>query len=183
MGRWISYVLSKKNIINYLIQLKMKKVEAFAKSKQDRISNNNEKCAAALAKGYKYDRATGEIIGQRNKAIKAHVHGYTIISFVVDGKRKYLYATTFIEYILKKENESISLEEIELAKAYVKPSKESLLRIKTLKQEKKQKALLVSNVQDVVVDKPKWNPTLNKSESRKHSKRQKNNRRQKRVLA
>jgi hypothetical protein len=161
----------------------MEKVKRIAKSKEERILNNNTKCALALEKGYKYDRETGKIIGQRNKAIKAHVHGYTIISFIHDGKRNYLYATTFIEYILKKENESISLEDIELAKAYVKPSKESLLRIKTLKHEKKQKALLVSNVQDVVVDRPKWNPTLNKSESRKHSKRQKNNRRQKRVLA
>lgn len=159
------------------------KGEKNPKTREERDLIKIEKCAAALVKGYKYDRATGEIIGQRNKPIKAHINGYTIISFVVDGKRKYLYATTFIEYILKKENESISLEEIEFAKAYVKPSKESLLRIKTLNQEKKQEPLLVSSVQDVVVDRPKWNPILNKSESRKHSKRQKNNRRQKRVLA
>ena len=161
----------------------MKTAEAITKSKEERDLIKIEKCALALAKGYKYDRATGEIIGQRNKAIKAHVHGYTIISFVHDGKRKYLYATTFIEYILKCENESISLEDIELAKAYVKPTKESLLRIKTLKQEKKQIFLLVSSVQDVDVDKPKWNPILNKSESRKHSKRQKRNRRQNRFAA
>jgi protein gp37 len=158
-----------------------------ALSKEDRISNNNTKCVLASDKGYKYDRATGEIIGQRKKAIKANINGYTIISFLVDGKRKYLYGTTFIEYILKSENESISLEDIELAKKQVKPSKESLLRIKTLKQEKKQKALLVSSVQDVVVDSPKWNPTqkgpLNKRDSRKLSKRQKNNKRQNRVLA
>ena len=175
------------NLTNNLKQVKMKttiiKGEKNPKTKEERDLIKIEKCAAALVKGYKYDRATGEIIGRRNKPIKAHINGYTIISFVHDGKRKYLYATTFIEYLLKKENESISLEDIELAKAYVKPSKESLLRIKTLKHEKKQKALLVSNVQDVVVDRPKWNPTLNKSESRKHSKRQKNNRRQKRVLA
>ena len=161
----------------------MKTTLKTALSKEERDLIKIEKCVAALAKGYKYDRATGEIIGRRNKPIKANINGYTIISFVVDGKRKNLYATTFIEYILKKENESISLEEIELAKAYVKPSKESLLRIKTLKQEKKQKDLLVSSVKDVVVDRPKWNPILNKSESRKHSKRQKNNRRQKRLAA
>ena len=161
----------------------MKTAEAIAKSKEERDLIKIEKCVAAVAKGYKYDRATGKIIGQRNKPIKAHINGYTIISFVHNNKRKYLYATTFIEYILKCENESISLEDIELAKAYVKPTKESLLRIKTLKQEKKQKALLVSSVQDVVVDKPKWNPTLNKSESRKHSKRQKKNRRQNRFAA
>jgi hypothetical protein len=159
------------------------KGEKNPKTKEERDLIKIEKCVAALAKGYKYDRATGEIIGRRNKAIKANVHGYTIISFVHDGKRKYLYATTFIEYILKNENESISLEDIELAKAYVKPSKESLLRIKTLKQAKKQKDLIVNSVQVVVVDRPKWNPTLNKSESRKHSKRQKRNRRQKRFAA
>lgn len=172
---------------NNLKQVKMKttitKGEKNPKTKEERDLIKIEKCVAAEAKGYKYDRATGKIIGRRNKAIKAHVHGYTIISFLVDDKRKYLYATTFIEYILKKENESISLEEIELAKAYVKPSKESLLIIKTLNQEKKQKDLLVNSVQGVVVDRPKWNPTLNKSESRKHSKRQKKNRRQNRFAA
>lgn len=161
----------------------MKTVEAIAQSKQDRISNNNEKCALALAKGYKYDRATGEIIGQRNKPIKAHINGYTIISFVHDGKRKYLYATTFIEYILKKENESISLEEIELAKAYVKPSKEYLAEKKALKEPKKQKLMVGSDIQDVIIDNTKVNPAenrpLNKRELRKLSKRQKNNRRQK----
>ena len=78
----------------------MRTLEAIAKSKEERVLNNNKKCALALEKGYKYDRATGEIIGRRNKAIKAHINGYTIISFVVDGRRKYLYGTTFIEYIL-----------------------------------------------------------------------------------
>lgn len=159
------------------------KGEKNPKTGEERDLIKIEKCVAAEAKRYKYNRATGEIIGRRNKPIKAHINGYTIISFVVDGKRKYLYATTFIEYILKKEDESISREDIELAKAYVKPSKESLFIIKTLKQEIKQKALVVSSVQDVVVDKPKWNPTLNKSESRKHSKRQKRNRRQNRFAA
>ena len=175
------------NLNNNLKQLKMKttiiKGEKNPKTREEKHLIKIEKCSAALAKGYKYDRATGEIIGRRNKPIKARINGYTIISFVHDGKRKYLYATTFIEYILKKENASISLEEIELAKAYVKPSKESLLRMKTLKQEKKQKDLLVRSVQDVVVDRPKWNPILNKSESKKHSKRQKNNRSQKRFAA
>jgi len=155
------------------------KGEKNPKTREEKDLIKIEKCVAALAKGYKYNRVTGEIIGQRNKPIKAHVHGYTIISFIHDGKRKYLYATTFIEYILKNENESISLEEIELAKAYVKPFKESLLRKKTLKQED----LYVNSVQDVVADRPKWNPILNKRESRKQSKRQKRNRRQNRFAA
>ena len=91
------------------------KAEKNPKTREERDLIKIEKCAV-VDKGYKYDRATGEIIGRRNKAIKANVNGYTIISFDVDGKRKCLYATTFIEYILKSENESISLEDIELAK-------------------------------------------------------------------
>jgi hypothetical protein len=79
------------------------KGEKNPKTREEKDLIKIEKCVAALAKGYKYNRVTGEIIGQRNKPIKAHVHGYTIISFIHDGKRKYLYATTFIEYILKKE--------------------------------------------------------------------------------
>lgn len=165
----------------------MKSIETIAKCKQDRISNNNEKCVAALAKGYKYNRVTGEIIGQRNKPIKAHVHGYTIISFIHDGKRKYLYATTFIEYILKKENESISPEEIEFAKLYVKPSASYLAEKKALNEPKKQKLMVESDIQDVISDNTKFNLAekrpLNKRELRKLSKRQKNNRRQKRFVA
>lgn len=179
------------NLTNNLKQVKMKtkiiKGEKNSKTKEERDLIKIEKCVAAEAKGYKYDRATGKIIGRRNKAIKAHVHGYTIISFLVDDKRKYLYATTFIEYILKKENESISLEEIELAKAYVKPSKEYLAEKKALKEPKKQKLMVGSDIQDVIIDNTKVNPAenrpLNKRELRKLSKRQKNNRRQKRFAA
>jgi len=136
----------------------MKTTIKTALSKEERISNNNDKCALALAKGYKYDRATGEIIGQRNKVIKAHVHGYTIISFVVDGKRKYLYATTFIEYILKKENESISLEDIELAKVYVKPSADYLAKKKTLKVAKPAEAFIETNLAEVLPNELKSSP-------------------------
>lgn len=165
----------------------MKTVEAVAKSKQDRILNSNTKCALAIEKGYKYDRATGEIIGRRNKAIKAHINGYTIISFLVDGKRKYLYATTFIEYILKSENEFISIEEIKLAKTYFKPSSEYLAEKKALKETKKQKLMVGSDIQHVITDNTKVNLAemrpLNKREFRKLSKRQKNNRRQKRFAA
>ncbi len=120
------------------------------KTKEERDLINIEKCVVAEAKGYKYDRATGEIIGQRNKAIKAHVQGYTIISFVVDGKRKYLYATTFIEYLLKKENESISLEDIELAKAYVKPSVAYLAKKKALKEAKPAEVFIETNLAEVL---------------------------------
>ena len=118
-----------------------------ATSKKDRISNNNTKCSLALEKGYKYNRATGEIIGRRNKAIKAHINGYTIISFLVDGKRKYLYGTTFIEYILKSENESISPEDIELAKVYVKPSASYLANRKALKKAK----TIEANLKDLLL--------------------------------
>ena len=130
----------------------MKTAEALAKSKGERVLNNNKKCALALEKGYKYDRATGEIIGRRNKAIKAHINGYTIISFVVDGRRKYLYGTTFIEYILKSENESISLEEIELAKVYVKPSASYLANRKALKEANTKELLLHTNLKDVLLE-------------------------------
>ena len=133
----------------------MKSIEAIAKSKQDRILNSNTKCVLAIEKGYTYDRATGEIIGLRNKAIKSHINGYTIISFVHDGKRKYLYATTFIEYILKKENESISLEDIELAKVYVKPSAAYLTKKKALKETKPAEALIEANLTEVLSDEVK----------------------------
>ena len=165
----------------------MKSIEAIAKSKQDRILNSNTKCVLAIEKGYTYDRATGEIIGLRNKAIKAHINGYTIISFIHDGKRKYLYATTFIEYILKSENEFISIEEIKLAKTYVKPSSEYLAEKKALKEPKKQKSMVEIDIQDVITDNTKVNLAenrpLNKRELKKLSKRQKNNRRQKRFAA
>ncbi len=122
-----------------------------ATSKKERISNNNTKCALALEKGYKYNRATGEIIGRRNKAIKAHINGYTIISFLADGKRKYLYGTTFIEYILKSENESISTEDIELAKVYVKPSASYLANRKALKEAKTKEVILEANLKDLLL--------------------------------
>ena len=165
----------------------MKTTLKTALSKEERIANNNTKCALALEKGYKYDQETGKIIGQRNKAINAQNNGYTIISFVVDGKRTYLYGTTFIEYVLKRENESISHEEIELAKVYVKPSASYLAKRKALKEAQKQKALVESDIQDVITDNTKFNLAekrpLNKRELRKLSKRQKNNRRQKRFAA
>lgn len=138
----------------------MKTTEAIAKSKEERDLIKIEKCAAALAKGYKYDRATGEIIGRRNKAIKAHVHGYTIISFVHDGKRNYLYATTFIEYILKNENESISLEDIELAKAYVKPSAAYLAKRKALKEAKLAEVFVETNLEKVLSNELKSSPLV-----------------------
>jgi hypothetical protein len=163
------------------------KGEKNPKTREEKDLIKIEKCVAALAKGYKYNRVTGEIIGQRNKPIKAHVHGYTIISFIHDGKRKYLYATTFIEYILKKENESISPEEIEFAKLYVKPSASYLAEKKALNEPKKQKLMVESDIQDVISDNTKFNLAekrpLNKRELRKLSKRQKNNRRQKRFVA
>ena len=134
------------------------KGEKNPKTKEERDLIKIEKCAAALAKGYKYDRATGEIIGRRNKAIKAHVHGYTIISFVHNNKRKYLYATTFIEYILKCENESISLEDIELAKAYVKPTKEYLAKKKVLKEAKPAEVSIETNLVEVLSDELKSCP-------------------------
>ncbi len=174
-----------------LIQLKtittMKKAEAIAKSKEERISKNNEKCKIALEKGYKYDRETGGIIGRKNKPIKAHINGYTIISFLFDGKRKYLYGTTFIEYILRSENESISPEDIELAKAYVKPSTAYLAQKKAIKEAKKQKELDDNTIQDAITESHKVN-TIGKSlnvnwKHMKFSKKHKRNRRQKRHIA
>jgi protein gp37 len=135
---------------NNLKQLKMKTIGANAKSKEERFLINNQKCKLALDKGYKYDKATGEIIGQRKKAIRAHINGYTIITFVADGVRKYLYGTTFIEYIIKSENESISLEDIELAKAYVKPTKEYLDKIKALKEAKPTELKVIANLSEVL---------------------------------
>ncbi|OYU83291.1 MAG: hypothetical protein CFE24_11920 [Flavobacterium sp. BFFFF2] len=125
------------------------KGEKNLKTKEERDLIKIEKCAAAESKGYKFDRATGEIIGQRNKPIKSKVNGYTIISFMVDGVKKYLYATTFIEYILKKEYESISLEDIELEKAYVKPSQEYLAKKKALKEVKSVVVNVESNLTEV----------------------------------
>jgi protein gp37 len=158
-----------------------------ASSKEERILKNNIKCALALEKGYKYNRATGEIVGIRRKVIKAHVNGYTIISFVHDGKRNYLYATTFIEYILKKENELISPEDIELAKAFVKPSTAYLAQKKALKEATKQKELVDNSIQDVITERPKA-ITIDKSlnvnwKHMKFSKKQMRNRRQKRHIA
>lgn len=132
------------------MKTKMKTTLKTAVSKEERISNNNTKCVLALEKGYKYDQATGEIIGRRNKPIKAHINGYTIISFVVDGKRKYLHATTFIEYILKSENELISIEEIELAKAYAKPSAAYIAKKKALKKAKTVEVFVETNLEEVL---------------------------------
>lgn len=130
-------------------------------SKNERVSNNNSKCALALEKGYKYNRATGEIIGRRNKAIKAQINGYTIISFVVDGRRKYLYGTTFIEYVLKRENESISPEDIELAKVYVKPSAAYLANRKAIKEAKAKEELLYANLKDALLEELKTSSPSN----------------------
>ena len=120
----------------------MKNTVKTAISKEERLLINNQKCMIALGKGYKYDKATGEIIGQKGKAIKAHINGYKIISFVDKGIRIYLYGTTFIEYVLKGENASITNEEIELAKVYVKPSAIYLATIKALKATKAKEAIL-----------------------------------------
>ena len=165
----------------------MKTTFKTAINKEERILNSNTKCALALEKGYKYDRATGEIIGRKNKPINANINGYTIISFTVDCKRKYLYATTFIEYILRKENESISLEEIELAKTYVKPSTAYLAQKKALKEAKKQKEIVDNTIKKIFTDNNKVNEidkSLNVNWKRmKFSKKQKRNRRQKRHIA
>lgn len=156
-------------------------------SKEERISNNNTKCAMALEKGYKYDRETGKIIGQRNKAINAQINGYTIISFLVDGKRTYLYGTTFIEYILKSENESVSLEDIELAKVYVKPSASYLANRKALKEAQKRKTLVDITTQETISETPDVN-LVDKSfnfnwKQMKFRKGVKKNRRQSRLMA
>ncbi len=161
MGRWLLCALAKK-IKQKIKQVKMKisiiKGKKNPKTKEGRDLIKIEKCNIAEAKGYKYNRATGEIIGQRNKPIKAHINGYTIISFVHDGKRKYLYATTFIEYILKNENESISLEDIELAKAYVKPSAAYLAKKNALKETKPAEVLIETNLTEVLSDEVKSSP-------------------------
>jgi protein gp37 len=165
----------------------MKTTLKTALSKEERIANNNTKCALAVEKGYKYDRATGEIIGQRNKTIKAQINGYTIISFVVDGKRIYLYGTTFIEYILKSENESVSPEEIELAKAYVKPSASYLAEKRALKEAQKQKSSVDVAAHEIITDTPELNlvdKSLNFNwKHLKFRKGVKKNRRQSRLMA
>jgi hypothetical protein len=88
---------------------------------------------------------------------------------------------------LKSENEFISIEEIKLAKTYFKPSSEYLAEKKALKETKKQKLMVGSDIQHVITDNTKVNLAemrpLNKREFRKLSKRQKNNRRQKRFAA
>lgn len=167
------------------LKTKIKTPEAIAKS-NERITQNNEKSKIALEKGYKYDRETGEIIGRKNKPIKAHINGYTIISFTVEGKRKYLYATRFIEFILKSENESISPEEIELAKTYVKPSTAYLAQKKALKDTNKPRKLIDNTTQEIVPDNQKVN-AIDKRHNvnwkhKKLSKKFKRNRRQKDIL-
>jgi hypothetical protein len=107
-----------------------------AEAKQIRLSINNQKCEIALKKGYKYDESTGEIIGVRGKVINAKINGYTVISFVDAGVKQFLYATTFIEYVLKKENDAVSKGELELAKIFVKPSIAYLANRKYLQQSK-----------------------------------------------
>jgi hypothetical protein len=93
-----------------------------------------QKCKLALEKGYKFNESSGEIIGQKGKPIKSKTNGYTVISFMYEGIKKYLYGTTFVEYILKNENEMISDEELEFAKIYVKPSTEFLAKRKAKKK-------------------------------------------------
>lgn len=118
-----------------------------AEAKQIRLSINNQKCEIALNKGYKYDKNTGEIIGVRGKVINAKINGYTVISFVDAGVKQFLYATTFIEYFLKKENATISNDEIEIAKVFVKPSSAFLAnrRLILTKRKTLKKAKGVSN--------------------------------------
>ena len=123
------------------------KLEINPDNKQTRILINNQKCEIALKKGYKYYKSGGKIIGQRNKEIKTKINGYTVISFVSNGIKQYLYGTTFIEYILKNKTEDITNEEIELAKMCVKPSEAFLVINKIKRNGKSQKknfnALLV----------------------------------------
>jgi protein gp37 len=115
-------------------------------SKEERLLINNQKCKFALSKGYKYDKVTGEIIGQKNKPIRAHINGYTIISFIINGVKIYIYGTTFIEYVLKSENASITNEEIELAKVYVKPSATYLAKIRELKAARAKEVLVTNDL-------------------------------------
>jgi hypothetical protein len=88
---------------------------------------------------------------------------------------------------LKTENESISPEEIELAKTYVKPSTAYLAKKKALKEAQKQKALIDVAAQEVITDKPQVNlvdKTLHFNWKRmKFRKGAKKNRRQSRLVA
>lgn len=129
-----------------------------AEAKQIRLSINNQKCEIALNKGYKYDKSTGEIIGVRGKVINAKINGYTVISFVDAGVKHFLYATTFIEYVLKTENGTVSKEELELAKVFVKPSIAYLANRKTLQQAKELNN--ESNCVEVTTDQLKHNPPM-----------------------
>lgn len=115
----------------------MKNTIKTTEQKQIRLSINNQKCAIALKKGYQYNSTTGEIIGVRGRVIKAKINGYIVISFLNAGVKQFLYATTFIEFLLKNENEAISKDELEVAKIFVKPSTEYLLKVKASKEAKK----------------------------------------------
>lgn len=108
-------------------------------NKQTRILINNQKCEIALKKGYKYYKSSGKIIGQRKKEIKTRINGYTVISFVSNGVKQYLYGTTFIEYILKNKNKDITNEEIEFAKMCVKPTADFLVISKRKRHKKAEK--------------------------------------------
>lgn len=129
-----------------------------AEAKQIRLSNNNQKCEIALNKGYKYDESTGEIIGVRGKVINAKINGYTVISFVDAGVKYFLYATTFIEYVLRKENDAVSKEELELAKVFVKPSIAYLANRKTLQEAKEMR--IDSNCPEVATEQIKQNLSM-----------------------
>jgi protein gp37 len=142
--------------------INMKNTVKTARSKEERLLINNQKCMLALSKGYKYDKATGEIIGQKGKAIKAHINGYKIISFVHKGIRIYLYGTTFIEYVLKGKNASITNEEIELAKVYVKPSAIYLATIRALKATRAKEAILTNDLTNKLFLAPLVNTTPKK---------------------
>jgi hypothetical protein len=58
---------------------------------------------------------------------------------------------------LKNENESISPEEIELAKVYVKPSTTYLAEKRALKEALKQKSLVDVTTQEIITDTPEVN--------------------------
>lgn len=116
----------------------MKTVIKNTKSKEERLLINIQKCMIALEKGYKYNRTTGKIIGQKDNDIKTHINGYKVISLVVDGTRKYLYGTTFLDYIMKNKVAEITNEEIEFAKLNVNPSEAFLVKSKIKRQMKAQ---------------------------------------------
>jgi hypothetical protein len=55
-------------------------------------------CDVALSRGFKYNRDTGDIIGQRGNLIKRQSHGYIDIAIIVDTKSYHLPAHQFAFY-------------------------------------------------------------------------------------